>query len=80
MHKTITHFIALLIPCLLFFTGARLYAQSVTTASISGAVLDKDGKPTVSRGKYITVWRKGKDGAWKVVADLGNAVPVKPAN
>jgi uncharacterized protein (TIGR02246 family) len=42
--------------------------------------VDKDGKPTLSRGKYITVWRKGKDGAWKVVADIGNAVPVKPAN
>ena len=42
--------------------------------------IDKDGKPVVSRGKYITVWRKGKDGAWKVVADIGNAVPVRPAN
>ena len=42
--------------------------------------VDKDGKPAVSRGKYITVWRKGKDGAWKVVADIGNAAPPKPAN
>lgn len=42
--------------------------------------VDKDGQPTVSRGKYITVWRKGQDGAWKVVADIGNAAPPKPAN
>jgi ketosteroid isomerase-like protein len=42
--------------------------------------VDKDGKPTVSRGKYITVWRKGTDGAWKVVADIGNAAPPKSAN
>lgn len=42
--------------------------------------VDKDGKPVVSRGKYITVWRKGKDGAWKVVADIGNAAPAKPTN
>ena len=42
--------------------------------------MDKDGKPTLSRGKYITVWRKGAGGTWKVVADIGNAAPPKPAN
>jgi ketosteroid isomerase-like protein len=26
-------------------------------------------------GKYSTVWKKQKDGAWKVVLDLGNADP-----
>jgi len=40
----------------------------------------KDGKPIVATGKYITVWRKGKDGAWKVIADIGNAAPRKPSN
>jgi ketosteroid isomerase-like protein len=34
---------------------------------------DKDGKPTVSHGKYTTIWKKQKDGSWKVVLDMGNS-------
>jgi len=34
---------------------------------------DKDGKPTVEYGKYASVWKKQKDGSWKVVMDMGNA-------
>jgi ketosteroid isomerase-like protein len=33
---------------------------------------DKDGKPTVSHGKYTSIWKKQKDGSWKVVLDMGN--------
>lgn len=33
---------------------------------------DKDGKPVSNPGKYLTVWKKQKDGSWKVIADLGN--------
>lgn len=29
----------------------------------------------VSRGSYVTIWRKQTDGAWKVVLDVGNADP-----
>jgi len=36
---------------------------------------DKDGKPTVEYGKYASVWKKQKDGSWKVVMDMGNASP-----
>ncbi len=36
---------------------------------------DIDGKPTVEYGKYITVWRKQKDGTWKVAVDMGNSTP-----
>jgi ketosteroid isomerase-like protein len=32
----------------------------------------KDGSPVIRPGKYLTVWKKQKDGAWKVAADLGN--------
>ncbi len=32
----------------------------------------KDGSPMIRPGKYLTVWKKQKDGSWKVVADLGN--------
>jgi len=34
---------------------------------------DKDGKPTVNKGKYATIWKKQKDGSWKVAMDMGNS-------
>ena len=36
---------------------------------------DAEGKPIVRYGKYVNVWRKQKDGAWKVILDMGNASP-----
>lgn len=36
---------------------------------------DKDGKATVAHGKYTSIWKKQKDGSWKVVLDMGNASP-----
>jgi ketosteroid isomerase-like protein len=38
---------------------------------------DKDGKPVVEHGKYTSIWKKQKDGNWKVVLDMGNASPGK---
>jgi ketosteroid isomerase-like protein len=38
---------------------------------------DKDGKPIVAHGKYTSIWKKQKDGSWKVALDMGNASPVK---
>ena len=35
----------------------------------------KDGKSTVEYGKYASIWKKQKDGSWKVVMDMGNASP-----
>lgn len=32
---------------------------------------DADGKPVTQTGKYLTEWKKQKDGTWKVVADFG---------
>jgi ketosteroid isomerase-like protein len=32
----------------------------------------KDGQPTTETGKYVTVWKKQKDGSWKVALDMGN--------
>jgi len=52
----------------------------------------KDGKANLETGSYITIWRKQKDGAWRVFADTGapdserkeatkaKAVPVKEKN
>ena len=36
---------------------------------------DKDGRPTVDYGNYTSIWKKQKDGSWKVVLDMGNASP-----
>ncbi len=38
--------------------------------------VSKDGKPVVEYGKYTSIWKKQKDGSWKVVLDMGNASPV----
>ncbi len=36
---------------------------------------DKDGKATVEYGKYVSIWKKQKDGSWRVVMDMGNSSP-----
>ena len=36
---------------------------------------DDEGNETVSRGKYLNVWRKDSEGSWKVVVDIGNKNP-----
>jgi ketosteroid isomerase-like protein len=35
-------------------------------------VKDSTGAATTAHGTYLTVWRKQKDGSWKVVADTGD--------
>jgi len=32
---------------------------------------DPEGRVQVHNGKYVTIWRKGKDGRWRAVVDLG---------
>jgi ketosteroid isomerase-like protein len=36
---------------------------------------NKEGKFVTSYGKYTSIWRKQKDGQWKVVVDMGNSSP-----
>ncbi len=36
---------------------------------------NKDGKLAASYGKYTSIWRKQKDGQWKVIVDMGNSSP-----
>ena len=33
---------------------------------------NKKGKPTVEKGKYVTVWKKQPEGSWKAVVDIDN--------
>ena len=36
----------------------------------------RSNKRQIITGKYLTVWKRQKDGSWKVVADLGNQDPM----
>jgi ketosteroid isomerase-like protein len=36
---------------------------------------DKEGKLVSSYGKYTSIWKKQKEGRWKVVVDVGNSSP-----
>jgi ketosteroid isomerase-like protein len=36
---------------------------------------DKDGKIVARYGKYTSIWKKQKDGSWKVALDMGNSSP-----
>jgi ketosteroid isomerase-like protein len=40
---------------------------------------DKSGKLITDYGKYTSIWRKQKDGSWKVVVDIGNSSPAPKA-
>ena len=40
---------------------------------------DPRGKPVNDTGKYVTVYRKQPDGAWKAVADINNSDLPAPA-
>lgn len=35
----------------------------------------EDGTKQETRGKYLSVWRRQEDGAWKFIADIGNIDP-----
>jgi ketosteroid isomerase-like protein len=36
---------------------------------------NKQGKLAANYGKYTSIWKKQKDGQWKVVVDMGNSGP-----
>lgn len=36
---------------------------------------NKEGNIVTHYGKYMSVWKKQKDGSWKVVVDMGNSSP-----
>jgi ketosteroid isomerase-like protein len=55
-------------------SGELGYTSGTYTLSFN----DPSGNPINDRGKYVTVWRKRKDGAWKVVRDIFNSdLPAK---
>jgi ketosteroid isomerase-like protein len=36
---------------------------------------NKEGKLVANYGKYTSIWKKQKDGQWKVAVDMGNSSP-----
>ena len=36
---------------------------------------EKDGNPVTHYGKYTTVWKKQREGTWRVALDMGNIGP-----
>lgn len=44
-----------------------------TTGKFVMRFKDDDGRMKESTGRYITVWRKQKDGSWKIVTDTGSS-------
>jgi uncharacterized protein (TIGR02246 family) len=45
---------------------------AVETGTYEWTIVPKGGKPMPETGKYITVWKKQGDGAWKIVRDINN--------
>jgi ketosteroid isomerase-like protein len=57
-------------------TGAHASAAGdlgYSTGTFEMTVDDESGNPSVTRGKYVTVWRKEPDGIFRVVADIFNS-------
>lgn len=54
--------------------------MGTTWGHFDGHSTDANGNPVVISGRFITVWRKGADGTWKVVLDAGANEPPEPGD
>jgi uncharacterized protein (TIGR02246 family) len=63
-------------PTLTFATSYVEVARSGDIAYEYGTYKEnsevKKGKPKEEKGKYVAVWKKQKDGGWKVALDIDN--------
>ena len=62
------------LPVMLAGSDGTTTLGSSTFGSVTG------GFTAAMAGKYITIWKKQKDGSWRVVADIGNATPAARTN
>jgi uncharacterized protein (TIGR02246 family) len=64
-------------PTLTFNTTFVEHARSGDIGNEYGTAelttTDKKGKPSVEKGKYVTVWKKQPDGSWKAIVDIDNS-------
>jgi len=56
-------------------SGDLGYSVGTYNVSMTGP----DGKPMSDHGKYLTIWKKQTDGAWKVAGDIFNSDVPMPA-
>jgi uncharacterized protein (TIGR02246 family) len=56
--------------------GDLAFTQGTYESAMTGA----DGRPTVERGKWVTVWRREADGQWRVATDIANTDAPPPAH
>lgn len=54
-----------------YISGDLAYTYGVWKSSRLGA----EGKAEVSYGKYVTIWKRQRNGPWRVALDIGNASP-----
>jgi ketosteroid isomerase-like protein len=59
------------VPIDAYVSGDLGYTYGVWKSSRQG----DDGKPEVSYGKYVTLWRKQHNGVWRLALDIGNSSP-----
>ena len=58
---------------------ARSGEMGYTTGTYQMDFNDPTGKMVKDHGKYVTVWKKQKDGSWKVAYDIFNSDLPSPA-
>jgi len=51
---------------------ARSGELGYTSGTYRWTFKDASGKPASDKGKYLTVWKKQKDGSWTVLLDMFN--------
>jgi ketosteroid isomerase-like protein len=56
--------------------GSLAFARGTYETQMVGV----DGKPTVERGKWVTVWRHDATAGWRVVADIFNTDAPPPTH
>lgn len=45
---------------------------AVETGTFAWTFAAKDGSEIKDQGKYLTIWRRQSDGAWKIIRDINN--------
>jgi ketosteroid isomerase-like protein len=60
-------------PMTVEVSGSADFAYTTSTYDEKGAAAERS--PTRGHGKYVTIWKKARGGAWKVAVDIGNREP-----
>ncbi|MGI8770357.1 MAG: YybH family protein [Acidobacteriaceae bacterium] len=50
-------------------------SEGYTWGHYDGRARDAHGNPVITQGRYITLWKKGADGTWKIALEASNEQP-----